>query len=77
MDINSIKQKMDNAITFFEKELSSLRTSRANASMLDNIFVDAYGSKTPLNQLGNISIPDSSSLSSISIFKFSKIICIE
>jgi len=62
MDINSIKQKMDNAITFFEKELSSLRTSRANASMLDNIFVDAYGSKTPLNQLGNISIPDSSSL---------------
>ncbi len=50
---------MDNAITFFEKELLSVRTSRANASILDNILVDAYGSKTPINQLGNISVPDS------------------
>ena len=49
---------MDNAISFYEKELSSLRTSRANASILDNIQVDAYGAKTPLNQLGNISVPD-------------------
>ena len=58
MDINLIKEKMDNAISFYEKELSSLRTSRANASILDNIQVDAYGAKTPLNQLGNISVPD-------------------
>ncbi len=50
--------KMQSAISHFEKELNSLRTSRASPSMLDNIFIDAYGSKTPLNQLGNISIPD-------------------
>ena len=50
---------MDNALSFFEKELSSVRTSRANLSMLDNIKIDSYGSKIPINQLGNISIPDS------------------
>ena len=53
---------MENAIVHFEKELSSLRTSRANATMLDNILVESYGSKTPINQLGNISIPDSSTI---------------
>ena len=62
MDSNLIKEKMNNTISFLEKELTSLRTSRANASMLDNILVDSYGSKTPINQLGNISIPDSSTI---------------
>ena len=59
MESNSIKEKMDNALSFFEKELTSVRTSRANLSMLDNILIDSYGSKIPINQLGNISIPDS------------------
>ena len=58
MDINKIKEKMESSIKFFEKELSSLRTSRANPSILDNIFVEAYGSKTPINQLGNINVPE-------------------
>ena len=62
MDLNSLKLKMDNAINHFDKELSSLRTSRANISMLDNIMIDAYGSKTPINQLGNISVPDASTI---------------
>ena len=56
--MDEIENKMQLAISHFEKELNSLRTSRANPSMLDNITVDAYGSKTPLNQLGNISIPE-------------------
>ena len=56
--MNDIESKMNSAISHFEKELNSLRTSRANPSMLDNIFADAYGNKTPLNQLGNISVPD-------------------
>ena len=50
---------MDNAFSFVEKELSSVRTSRASENMLDNIQVDSYGTKTPVNQLGNISTPDS------------------
>jgi ribosome recycling factor len=62
MDINILIIKLDNSINHFEKELSSIRTSRASISMLDNIFVEAYGSKTPINQLGNISVPDSSNL---------------
>ena len=62
MELNFINQKMDSAISFFEKELSTIRTSRASVSILDNILVDAYEKKTPLNQLGNISIPDASML---------------
>ena len=62
MDFNSLKTKMENAISHHEKELSSIRTSRANISMLDNIYVDAYGSKTLINQLGNISTPDANTL---------------
>ncbi len=59
MDSSLIKEKMENALSYFEKEVSSVRTSRASATMLDNIHVDSYGTKTPLNQLGNISIPES------------------
>ena len=57
-----VEKKMNNALLHFEKELNTLRTSRASPNMLDNITVDAYGSKTPLNQLGNISIPDTSTI---------------
>ena len=49
---------MDSSIKFLEKELSKLRTSRANPSILDNIYVDAYGTRTPINQLGSISVPE-------------------
>ena len=56
--MQDLELKMNSAISHFEKELNSLRTSRANPAMLDNISVEAYGSKTPLNQLGNISVPD-------------------
>ena len=57
-----LDNKMKAALSHFEKELNSLRTSRANPSMLNNISIDAYGSKTPLDQLGNISVPDSSTI---------------
>ncbi len=60
--MSDLNNKMNSSISHFEKELSSLRTSRANPSMLDSIFVEAYGSKTPINQLGNISIPDPSTI---------------
>ena len=62
MNLEDLDNKMSSSIDHFEKELQTIRTSRANPSMLENIFVDAYGSKTPLNQLGNISSPDSSML---------------
>ena len=49
---------MNTSVNFFEKEISSIRTSRANPSILDNILVESYGNKTPINQLGTISAPD-------------------
>tara|TARA_B100001123_G_scaffold366646_1_gene426408 strand:- start:161 stop:709 length:549 start_codon:yes stop_codon:yes gene_type:complete len=58
MEKELIKNRMDSSIQFLQKELSSLRTSRANPSILDNIYVEAYGSKTPINQLGNINVPE-------------------
>ena len=52
-------QKMDKTIEVFQKELTSLRTGRANASMLDLVKVDVYGQAMPLNQLSSITTPDS------------------
>ncbi len=49
---------MDKAIEVFTKELSSLRTGRANASMLDLIKVDVYGQLMPINQIGSITTPE-------------------
>ena len=60
--IDQLNEKMKNAVNHLEKEFNTIRTSRANPSMLDNIYADAYGSKTPLNQLGNISSPDTSTI---------------
>ena len=49
---------MDKAIEVFSKELSSLRTGRANASMLDLVKVDVYGQQMPINQIGSITTPE-------------------
>ncbi|MDA9106272.1 ribosome recycling factor [Candidatus Pelagibacter sp.] len=51
-------QKMDKTIEVFQKELTSLRTGRANASMLDLVKVDVYGQTMPLNQVSSITTPD-------------------
>ena len=57
-DDKSYSLKMDKAIEVFSKELSSLRTGRANASMLDLIKVDVYGQQMPINQIGSITTPE-------------------
>ena len=62
MEKDKINLKMNTAVSFFEKELFTVRTSRASVSILDNILVDAYGSKTPINQLGNLSTPDANTI---------------
>ena len=51
-------QKMDKTFEVFIKELSSLRTGRANSNMLDLVKVDVYGQKMPINQLGTITTPE-------------------
>ena len=57
-DEKSYSLKMDKAIEVFAKELSSLRTGRANAAMLDLIKVDVYGQQMPINQIGSITTPE-------------------
>ena len=57
-DETSFGIRMDKAIEVFSKELSSLRTGRANASMLDLIRVDVYGQQMPINQIGSITTPE-------------------
>ena len=57
-DEKSYNVKMDKAIEVFSKELSSLRTGRANAAMLDLVKVDVYGQQMPINQVGSITTPE-------------------
>ena len=57
-DKNNYKQKMNKTFESFIKDLSALRTGRANASMLDIIKVDVYGQKMPISQLGTITTPE-------------------
>ena len=57
-DDKSYNQKMDKTFNVFINELTSLRTGRANSSMLDLIKVEVYGQKMPINQLGSITTPD-------------------
>ena len=52
-------QKMDKTIEVFSKELTSLRTGRANAAMLDLVKVDVYGQAMPINQVASITTPES------------------
>jgi ribosome recycling factor len=56
-------QKMNKTLEVFNKELSSLRTGRANANMLDLVKVDVYGQKMPINQLGTITTPEARTIS--------------
>ena len=57
-DEKSYSLKMDKAIEVFSRELSSLRTGRANAAMLDLVKVDVYGQQMPINQVGSITTPE-------------------
>ena len=60
------KEKMNKTYELFSKELSSLRTGRANASMLDLVKVDVYGQKMPINQLATVTVQSQELL----MFKF-------
>ena len=55
---SSYRSKMSKTIEVFSKELNTLRTGRANASMLDFVKVEVYGQKMPINQLGTITTPE-------------------
>ncbi len=56
------EEKMDKAILAYERELSTVRTGRANASLLDSIMIDYYGVPTPVKQISSISVPEANQL---------------
>lgn len=53
-----MKTRMDKAVSDLQHEMASIRTGRASLSLLDNIRVDYYGTPTPLNQIGNLHVPE-------------------
>ena len=59
LDLKIYEEKMEKAIDVLKREFSGLRTGRASTSLLDPISVEAYGSKVPLNQVSNVSVPES------------------
>tara|TARA_Y100000816_G_C25740929_1_gene389890 strand:+ start:13 stop:564 length:552 start_codon:yes stop_codon:yes gene_type:complete len=68
--------KMSKTYEVFQNELSSLRTGRANASMLDIVKVDVYGQKMPINQLGSITTPEPRSIN-IQVWDTSNVLLID
>ncbi|HTO31996.1 MAG TPA: ribosome recycling factor [Pararhizobium sp.] len=58
IDLNDLKRRMDGAIAAFKSDIASLRTGRASANVLDPVMVEAYGSRVPLNQVANITVPE-------------------
>lgn len=67
MDYNQLKtdtnERMEKTLDTIKADLAGLRAGRAHASLLDGIMIDAYGSMTPLNQVGTIGVPDARTLS--------------
>ncbi|NCQ23245.1 MAG: ribosome recycling factor [Rhodobacteraceae bacterium CG17_big_fil_post_rev_8_21_14_2_50_63_15] len=59
IDLAGLERRMDGAIGALKTEFASLRTGRASASMLEPVLVDAYGTKTPINQVGTVNVPES------------------
>lgn len=58
LDTDDLTKRMDGAIANLRAELASLRTGRGSGSMLEPIMVDAYGSMTPINQVGTVNVPE-------------------
>ncbi|MEL6426093.1 MAG: ribosome recycling factor, partial [Pseudomonadota bacterium] len=58
IDIDALNRRMDGAYNALRGDFATLRTGRASASMLDAIEVEAYGQKTPINQVGTINVPE-------------------
>ncbi|WP_292293315.1 ribosome recycling factor [Marivita sp.] len=58
LDTDDLTRRMDGAMANLRTEFASLRTGRASASMLEPVMVDAYGSMTPINQVGTVNVPE-------------------
>ncbi|MBP7704361.1 MAG: ribosome recycling factor [Caulobacter sp.] len=74
--LSNYKNRMDKSVDALKDEFSSLRTGRASASLLDQVMVEAYGSTTPLNQVGSVSVPEPRSIS-VSVWDRGLVVSVE
>ncbi|MDG1425064.1 MAG: ribosome recycling factor [Paracoccaceae bacterium] len=58
LDTDDLQRRMDGAMASLKTEFASLRTGRASASMLEPVYVEAYGQRTPINQVGTVNVPE-------------------
>ncbi len=63
VDLKDLQKRMDGALSALKNEFSGLRTGRASASLIEPVTVDAYGSQTPINQVGTVSVPEARMIS--------------
>ena len=73
---NDILTKMDKALNALKKDLSTIRTGRANISMLDLVSIEAYGKKMPVNQLATVTTPEARTIS-IQVWDKSNVVLID
>ena len=74
--MSKYRDRMDKAVVALKGEFATLRTGRANAGLLDQVHVDAYGSSVPLNQVGSVSVPEPRSLS-VSVWDRALVVSVE
>ena len=75
-NIAKYRDRMDKAVAALKEEFGSLRTGRANSSLLDQITVDAYGSTMPINQVGAVSVPEPRSIT-VSVWDKALVVSVE
>ncbi|MFV0256092.1 ribosome recycling factor [Candidatus Liberibacter solanacearum] len=76
INLKSIKDRMNDAISFLKKDMMTLRTGRVSTSMLDLVKVDSYGSRVPLNQVANVTVLDPRTLA-VSVWDSSMVSSVE
>src|SRR6201994_1261746 len=74
--LSKYRDRMDKAVAALKDEFASLRTGRASASLLDQVHVDAYGAKSPLNQVAAVSVPEPRSIT-VSVWDKGLIVSVE
>ena len=57
-ELKTLSEKMDKSINALKNEFTSIRTGQANASLLDRVFVEYYGTRTPVTQVASVTVPE-------------------
>src|ERR1019366_6643665 len=74
--LSRYRDRMDKAVGALKEEFISLRTGRANAGLLDQVMVEAYGSTSPISQVGSVSVPDPRSIT-VSVWDKGLVVSVE